>query len=247
MTAAEYLDTVRRLPLGTLQDLTAGFPFAVLSPHPDDETLGTGGLISAACAAGQRVDVIVITDGSGSHPRSQAFPRQRLIELRRTEVEAAGSVLGLAPDQLHHLGLPDTQAPMSGPAFDAAVAAIIAACTKSGARSLFATWHGDPHCDHQATAQMAKAVRQRIPDIGLWAYPIWGWHLDPLLQLRDSWPRGLRLDISRHQASKRAAIFAHASQTTDLIDDDPQGFRLTEATLGLFLGPFEYFLKVVDE
>lgn len=247
MTAAEYLDAVRRLPLGTPQDLTGGFPLVVLSPHPDDESLGTGGLISAACAAAQRAEVIVITDGSGSHPHSQAFPRHRLIELRRTEVEAAGSLLGLAPDQMHHLGLPDTQAPTSGPAFDAAVAAIVATCARSGAQSLFATWDGDPHCDHQATARMAKAVKRRMPDLRLWAYPIWGWHLDPSLQLHDSSPEGWRLDISQHQAGKRAAIFAHASQTTDLIADDPEGFRLTDKSLGPFLGRFEYFLKVADE
>jgi LmbE family N-acetylglucosaminyl deacetylase len=246
LTAEQYLDAVRRLPLGTLRQLTAGGPSVVLSPHPDDESLGAGGLIAAACAAGQRADVIVITDGSGSHPHSRVFPRQRLIELRRAEVETAGSRLGLPPERVHHFDLPDTQAPASGPAFDAAVAAIIEVCGRSGARSLFVTWDGDPHCDHQATAEMAKAVKRRLPDIRLWAYPIWGWHLEPLLELRRSSPQGLRLDISQHQAKKRAAILAHASQTSELIDDDPDGFRLTDRTLAPFLGPFEHFLAVAD-
>lgn len=244
MTAGEFLAALTQLPLGTLHDLTANAPFVVLSPHPDDETLGAGGLIAATCATGQRVDVVVISDGAGSHPHSKAYPAQRLIALRQAEVEAAGALLGLKPDSVRHLGLPDTQVPSSGPAFEAAVEAIVDLCNRAGARSLFVTWDGDPHCDHEATARMAQAVRRRMPSLKLWAYPIWGWHLDPALPLDRAPPVGFRLDISAHQAVKRNAIAAHVSQMTALIDDDPEGFRFTDATLAPFLGPSEYFIAV---
>ena len=244
MTAGEYLAALTQLPPGSLHDLTAGAPFVVLSPHPDDETLGAGGLIAEACQAGQRAEVVVITDGAGSHPHSKAYPAQRLIELRQAEVMAAGALLGLPPAGMHHLGLPDTSAPSSGPAFEAAVQAIFERCRTIGAETLFVTWDGDPHCDHEATARMARAVRQRMPELRLWAYPIWGWHLDPALPLDRAPPRGFRLDIAAHQAVKRDAIAAHVSQMTGLIDDDPQGFRFTEATLAPFLGSYEYFIEV---
>jgi LmbE family N-acetylglucosaminyl deacetylase len=216
----------------------------VLSPHPDDESLGAGGLIAAARAAGQDAEVVLITDGAASHPHSQRYPRQRLIALRRAELDAAGTLLGLSPDRVRHLGLPDAAAPTSGPGFEAAVNAIAETCVASRAKSLFVTWDGDPHCDHVATARMADAVRQRLPHLKLWAYPIWGWHLDPALQLDRAPPRGVRLDISPHLRVKHDAIAAHVSQMTDLIDDDPDGFRFTEATLAPFLGAFEYFIEV---
>lgn len=244
MTAGEFLASLTQLPIGSLDDLTGGAPFVVLSPHPDDETLGTGGLLAATRATGQRADVVIITDGAGSHPQSKAYPAQRLIALRQAEVEAAGALLGLEPDSVRHLGLPDTQAPSSGPVFDAAVESIVELCSKAGAGSLFVTWDGDPHCDHEATARMAKAVRLRMPSLMLWAYPIWGWHLDPALPLDRPPPTGFRLDISAQQAIKRSAIAAHVSQMTTLIDDDPDGFRFTETTLAPFLGPFEYFIEV---
>ena len=244
MTAGEYLAALTQMPLGSLHDITAGAPFVVLSPHPDDESLGAGGLIATACAAKQHVEVIVITDGAGSHPRSQAYPAKRLIELRKTEVEAAGSLLGLPHDRVSYLDLPDTQAPSSGAAFDAAVASIIRTCRDIGAASLFVTWGRDPHCDHEATYRMAEAVKMQMPELRLWAYPIWGWHLDPALPLECPPPHGLRLDIAAHQSIKRAAIAAHVSQMTDLIDDDPEGFRFTDTTLAPFLGPFEYFIRV---
>ncbi|MDB5654757.1 MAG: LmbE-like protein, partial [Tardiphaga sp.] len=105
----------------------------------------------------------------------------------------------------------------------------------------------DPHCDHEATARMAEAVRRKLPDLKLWAYPIWGWHLDPASSLDRPEPTGFRLDISEHQACKRAAVAAHVSQMTDLIYDDPDGFCFTERTLAPFLGPFEYFIEVAHE
>ena len=244
MTAGEFLAALTQLPPGSLHDITVGGPFVVLSPHPDDETLGAGGLIAAACHAGQRPEVVVITDGAGSHPRSQAYPAHRLIELRQAEVAAAGALLGLPAAGMHHLGLPDTRAPSSGPEFEAAVQAILERCRTIGAETLFVTWDGDPHCDHEATARMARAVRLRMPELRLWAYPIWGWHLDPALPLDHAPPSGFRLDIAMHQIVKRNAIAAHVSQMTGLIDDDPEGFRFTEATLAPFLGPFEYFIEV---
>jgi LmbE family N-acetylglucosaminyl deacetylase len=244
LTVGEYLAALTQMPLGSLHDITAGAPFVVLSPHPDDESLGAGGLIAAARAAGQHAEVMVITDGAGSHPKSQAYPAQRLIDLRKSEVEAAGSLLGLAHDRVTYLDLPDTQAPTSGAVFDAAVASIMETCRRSGAASLFVTWDRDPHCDHEAAYRMAEAVKRQMPELRLWAYPIWGWHLDPALPMDRPSPRGLRLDIAAHQAIKHAAIAAHISQMTDLIDDDPEGFRFTDITLAPFLGPFEYFIKV---
>ncbi len=72
MRADEFRHHLRDLPDGTFADITGDQPFVVLSPHPDDESLGTGGLIAAACARGQRVDVVLVTDGAGSHPKSHA-------------------------------------------------------------------------------------------------------------------------------------------------------------------------------
>jgi hypothetical protein len=42
---------------------------------------------------------------------------------------------------------------------------------------------------------------------------------------------------------KRRAIAAHRSQTTDLIDDDPAGFLLTQIDLAHFDLPYEFFLE----
>ena len=246
MRAHSYLDAVRSFPLTTVTGLTQGLPILMLSPHPDDETLGAGGLIASAATAGIPVSVVILTDGSGSHPRSPSYPRDRLVDLRRQEVANAIEILGIGLDKLHHLNLVDTHVPTSGPTFDDVVASITRLVRESGARSLFVTWELDPHCDHVAAAIIARTICRANPQLTLWAYPIWGWHLDPHTEVRPSPPRGRRLDISDQWSIKRSAITAHRSQMTNMIDDDPDGFTFTEQTLAPFLGRYEYFIEVAS-
>ena len=231
-------------PITTTRALTGGRPFVVLSPHPDDETLGTGGLIAEARTAGQEVDVIVVTDGSGSHPRSKQYPRQRLVDVRYSEVHQAGLALGLEPDRIVFLGLPDTLAPKSGPQFDAAVEETLNVIRRSEAGALFVTWERDPHCDHEASAELARVVRRMSPGLKLWAYPIWGWHIEASAEIRQPPLMASRIDISPYRDRKLEAIAAHASQMTDLISDDPEGFRFDKNSLAPFLGQYEYFIEV---
>jgi LmbE family N-acetylglucosaminyl deacetylase len=243
LNAGEFFASLKTSPVIPWQELTRSRPFVVLSPHPDDESLGTGGLVALARRSRQDVSIVLLTDGSGSHPRSASYPRERLIATRQAELEEAGRILGLAPNCTCRLGLPDTAAPMNGPLFERAVTTIVEIARKVGATTLFVTWRGDPHRDHEAAALLAEEVRRRSPFMTLWAYPIWGWHLD-VKKAVDPAPRGYRIDISAVQPIKRAAIEAHVSQMTDLISDDPCGFRFTETTLIPFLGAFEYFIEV---
>jgi LmbE family N-acetylglucosaminyl deacetylase len=243
MKIAQYLEAARKLPIISREELTGKAPFVVLSPHPDDETLGLRGLIAQARSAGQEVHVMVLTDGAGSHPNSIEYPPEKLIDLRKAEVRVAGDILGVDPACVHHLDLPDTKAPSEGPAFDEAVRFMSELLRTFGAKNLFVTWDQDPHCDHKAAAVLAAAVRADNPGVRLWAYPIWGWHLDPDEHLPGE-PKGRRLDIRSQRTLKDRAIAAHASQMSSLIEDDPTGFRFTEETLAPFNGPYEYFLKV---
>ena len=91
--------------LEPLVDLVPQY-MVVLAAHPDDETLGAGGLIAHCAANGTQVDVVVATAGEASHPRSPTKTPSQLAELRAHEVRAA--VHTLAPNvRLHLMGLPD--------------------------------------------------------------------------------------------------------------------------------------------
>ena len=95
--------------------LTESERLLIFAPHPDDETLGTGGLISQARQKGIAVRVVFLTngDGSGSTQIGETLRRgQRptfleMAVLRQSEAIAALEKLGVSPDDIVFLGYPD--------------------------------------------------------------------------------------------------------------------------------------------
>src|SRR5437762_1448664 len=75
--AAAVLAAWRSLPLAGLDRISGGRPLLVLAPHPDDESLGCGGLIAESCARGGTVHVVILTDGTRSPPNSKTHPAAR--------------------------------------------------------------------------------------------------------------------------------------------------------------------------
>jgi len=65
----------------------------VVAAHPDDETLGAGGLMATAAAAGVEVHLVVCTAGEHSHPSSPTHRPEVLAMRRKDEVrEALGAL-----------------------------------------------------------------------------------------------------------------------------------------------------------
>lgn len=229
-------------PIVSLDALAGGKGIVIVAPHPDDESLGCGGLIALAVRSGRPVRLVVVSDGCGSHPRSSLYPPPRLRELRERETLDAGEILGLAPASIGFLRLPDAAVPMRGPSAEAAADAIAATARSIDAGAIFVTWRHDPHCDHEAAAAIVDLVRERLAGIRVLAYPVWGWTLPPDRDVGEP-GSGLRLDVSAVQAVKRQAVLAHRSQCSDLIADDPQGFRLAGEMIDRLCGPFELFVE----
>lgn len=240
MIAGDALAAMRELPVAGLEAILGGRRPLVLAPHADDESLGCGGLLAQAAAAGSRPGVLVLTDGAGSHPRSVRYPPARLRAVRETEAQAAVAILGV--ERIGFLGLPDTAAPVAGAEFEAAVERIVAVAREWGCEVLLAPWRHDPHCDHEAAHLMASAAAARA-GLGHLAYPVWGWTLDAAMTLEGPAVAGWRLDVSEQRIVKERAIGAHRSQYAGLVDDDPGGFQLEAGFLDLFAGRFETFLS----
>lgn len=240
--AHQFFELCDALPFATLDDLIGPGGLVVVAPHPDDESLGCGGLIASALEVGRPVRVIVVSDGTGSHPNSKIYPAERLRALREAECRAACAALGLDAAHLSFLGLPDRSTPFEGPQAEAASAAIAAACDAVGASAVAVTWGRDPHWDHQTSCGLTIAAIPRMRTRPrLVQYPVWGHTLPPNTTL-DGPPRGFRLDVAAALARKKEAIRAHRSQVTSLIDDDPEGFCLSADMVARFERPFEIYL-----
>jgi LmbE family N-acetylglucosaminyl deacetylase len=241
--AGEFLAAARALPMRTLPEVVGAGGALVIAPHPDDESLGCGGLICQATDLGIPLRVVFLSDGTGSHPNSKSHAPDTLRALRHEEGVRAGAQLGLKREHLSFLALPDRFVPTSGPLADWAVDEISALIDSTSTSVVFVTWDQDPHCDHVAAFLLARQAVQRFSRVRLYAYPTWAWVTARTPEIGYQ-PSGFRLPVSKYLTRKHAAIMEHESQTTDLIHDDPDAFRLPVAFLDTMLQPYEVYLKV---
>ena len=219
----------------------------VVAPHPDDETLGCGGAIALLRAAGCSVSVLVISDGTLSHPRSLKYPAPRLQALRQAETLEALSILAVAASETTFLRLQDGSIPTSeSPGIRDAVERCRTYLAALMPETIFLPWRSDPHPDHRATWNL---IRMALVNLNgsprILEYPIWDW--DPAQQrnLTSAPVVGWRLDIQTVLQTKLKAIAAYRSQTTHLIDDDPTGFQLAPEMLANFAQPWEVYLEEI--
>lgn len=218
----------------------------VIAPHPDDEALGCGGLIAALGERGADVAVVFVTDGGASHPRSRDWPRARLADLRAEEASAALTALGISSALRLHLGLPDADIVRGSPDWQRAVERTAQLAADLRPAVVLAPWRRDPHRDHRDSHALTVEALQRA-DIRprLLEYPIW---LDEL-EAEDARPRpgeavALAVDVSRWRKRKRAAVAAHRSQLGLVVDDDPSGFVLSDATIRRLTDGDEVYFEV---
>lgn len=238
--AETILAMMRDFPVVTRSELLGSAPVLVLSPHPDDESLGCGGMIAACRQHGQAVHVVMLTDGTGSHPNSREYPMQRLAELRMAEARDAVATLGVPGESIEFLGLPDRAAPRQGRRMRDVAGWLAGRVRALRIGTICTTWLHDPHGDHKAAWLIAREVA-RETGVRMLSFPVWGWTLPATAWLPAGEIRGARLDISGQLPVKRRAIACHRSQLTDLINDDPDGFRLSGNVLDLFDRPYEVF------
>jgi LmbE family N-acetylglucosaminyl deacetylase len=243
-TAADFHDCWRNLPVGELQDIVGTGTCLILTPHPDDESLGCGGLIARCVAAGRPPLVVLLTDGTKSHPNSRMYPPDRLRAVRARELLDAVGCLGLSEDRVVFLGQPDSAAPRGGLGFEVVVAHLVALMRREpNCTAIVAPWQYDPHCDHEAAFLAARAAAA-ASGVRMVAFPVWGWTLPAATELPVPVKPGWRLDIRAFAAAKRAAIQTHRSQFGGLITDDPTAFQLPADLLAVLDRPYETFLQI---
>ncbi|MEM9691324.1 MAG: PIG-L family deacetylase [Myxococcota bacterium] len=193
---------------GGLTDLGTLTPIAVVAPHPDDETLGCGGLLALCADRGLRADVLTLTDGAASHPSCDAWPPWRLAEERRREQTEALAILGLRRPS-HHFDLPDGRlSELSGDAVSSVVARLRQWLHRFAC--VFVTAADDEHPDHRAAHRW---VAQASPDLPRFGYSVW----PPEERARGD----LRLPLGERAAKKKS--MAIACFHTQLGESGPEG------------------------
>jgi LmbE family N-acetylglucosaminyl deacetylase len=188
----------------------------ILAPHPDDESIATGGLIQFARNAGAAIRVVVLTDGD-NNPWPQRWvekrwrigpaERARWGARRREEARAAMRILGLAENETCFLGLPDLGLTDLLMRADAQV--IESLHTQFGEFAptvLVLPALGDRHPDHSATSILARLALARYPSRTprVFEFAVHGNALTGTTVVAAA--------TAAQRTVKQAAILAHASQ-----------------------------------
>jgi LmbE family N-acetylglucosaminyl deacetylase len=233
----EILRTWQALPWADSVPFPPGRRALVLAPHPDDETLGCGGLIAACCAAGRPPIVAVLTDGAGSHGNLDPSSKTLLREQRQREVRRATQCLGVPAEHLILLGFPDMGLADAAGACAGLLTLLarVHACDSIVAPSCY-----DPHPDHKAAAAIAETVAVTV-GLSCLFYLTWAWIFPPETNQANPAVQGWRLDISHHLPAKRRAIVAHESQYFGL-SDDPKRTCLPAELLAIAQREYEVIL-----
>lgn len=236
--AGSGLSAAPELPLGPGEprDLRV----VVLAAHPDDETLGAGGLIASLQAVGASIEVVLCTAGEGSHPSSPTMEPGQLAAVRLEEFAAALAALGLPGRHWQFLGMPDSGLDGHVQAIAEAVRdAVRRLPEKPGPVVLVAPYRADGHPDHDALGAVAAEVALQDGH-GLLEYPIWYWHwADPGSPDWHGWLR-YHLDTPVRGAKDRA-MAEHATQIRPLSPLPGDEVMLDERFLRHFSRSFEMF------
>ena len=196
----------------------------MITPHPDDDTFTTGGLLSLLAASGNDVRILIYTsDNAGSN--DPTMTKERLAEIRRREEEEACEILGIAADKITWLGYDDGMLEYVDRR----------ELTKQVAREIrrhrpdavFSIDPGAPHeqwhkSDHRsgavitADALRAAAWRLYFPELEREGFRA---HRVPLAFFYYSAQPNYTVDITDVAEKKARAAAAHTSQFGDMVNE----------------------------
>lgn len=199
-------------------------PALIIAPHADDETFGCGGIMALKSDAGVSVHVLLLTDGRSSHTHIASTNVEELIATRNREMIEACGILGVPPDRIHFLNLPDQGlSHLSHEAFVEASTRLADLLKKIAPTEIFVNHPFDRHPDHEGgfrILQHAISCSGLTPE--LFQYPVWLIWKGPMRWTRKPADlRGaIRIDVRSVQDRKDRAIQVYASQLPVL----PPGF-----------------------
>ena len=228
----------RDLPYGQLGNVL------VIAPHPDDETIGCGGLLALMARDGHAADVVFVTDGGASHKSHATLTSRALIEMRREEARAAIGILGVDWKRVSFLNSADGElANLDEIQRHSLRDKIAARVTETKADSIFLPIRTDGSSEHEAAFAIVKSALGAIGSTArVFEFPIWArWNPLRLLPAVLSGAKIWRARIDSVREAKARAMACYSSQMQPIPPDlDP---ALPEGFAAMFLGTHEFFVE----
>lgn len=160
----------------------------IVAPHPDDESIGCGGLLSMYAS---QCDVLLITDGERGGKSGD------VAKVRQGEFIEAMTVAGVKKYSCLHIPQHQIKANRK----------IVKGYDFSKYQHIFVPNRLDAHQDHVAVYKVIKSITKRLnPRIRIYEYEVWSTLHNP----------NIYLDISNIYDKKKELIECHKSQMAEM-------------------------------
>jgi len=175
----------------------------VVSPHPDDESIGPGATLVLHRRLGDPVEALWVTSGVHGDPAGTGDP-ERYIAVRKAEAEAAAATLGVGETEFW--GYPDSMV-VTESDLAAVVERLLDVLARRRPEVIYAPHPGEAHSDHHFTSlaviQAHRRARAQVPgyQAHVLGFEVWS-ACDP------DWA----VDVSSVYETKLAAIRCYRSQ-----------------------------------
>jgi LmbE family N-acetylglucosaminyl deacetylase len=194
----------------------------VFAPHPDDETLGCGGLLALMARNGPSPHVVFLTDGAASHPLHSAVSPGELGALRRTEAREATALLGIESNRVRFLDARDGMlGKMEPEERDRLIRQIVTILRDLQPDAILLPCRSDGSSEHNAAfLHICRALEESGRHPRVFEYPVWSlWNstllIKPILTCRRVW----RVDLDSVHALKDQAAASYRSQVAPIPPD----------------------------
>ena len=192
-----------RLRATRLADMPPQRRVLIVAPHPDDEVIGCGGLISRMVATRCTPHIVILTGGDGSHRDCCSIPASEIVKARRELTRKSLSILGVPSEFVHELDFMDGSVSSNNSRQIERLKTIMADVKPD---VVFVPHWGEGWNDHVRTAEIVKTLV--APDVALVEYCVWMWYYNVWRGL--DWKNAFRVDLTPEEhALKLRAIEAY--------------------------------------
>lgn len=175
----------------------------ILAPHPDDEALGCGGLISHLCATGNYPHVVIMTGGGGSLRGHSDISEDIVVTERRKLTLKSAEALGLPKENVHFLDFIDGSI-IDRP--ESEISRLRNLITEIKPSAIFVPHNDEGWPDHLATRRIGIDLANQltaVPKPDIYEYCVWMWYYN-VWSL--DWKNAYKFKMSpaEHEAKLRA-------------------------------------------
>lgn len=170
----------------------------IIAPHPDDESLGCGGLIARLCAENNPPHIAVLTGGGGSLRERSDISETEVVNARRKLTLDSANQLGLPKGNIHFFDFKDGDI---GAHSESEMSRLRIMINDLSPDNILVPHNGEGWPDHLAARDIG--IELAPENASVWEYCVWMWYYNVW---RLDWKNAavLRMSDTEHSAKLRA-------------------------------------------